>query len=179
MVNYYVDKVTAPWVVKPRDEASATGIKKVSSKEELWNVLDGLGDDRHRFLIEKFEPGDVYHVDSLVYEGKVLFAQSSRYLDTPFDVAHGGGIFRSVTITKGSKDEIELQKANKKLLTAFGLKYGATHTEFIKSKSTGEFLFLETASRVGGRKYRRNGRVCFRHKPLGRMGQNRNCISQK
>jgi len=35
-------------------------------------------------------------------------------------------------------------------MKAFGMKAGATHTEFIKSKETGEIYFLETSSRVGG-----------------------------
>ena len=149
-IHAYADQVPPPWVVKPRDEASATGIKKVHSKDQLWDILHHQGDDRHRHLIEKFEPGDVYHVDSLVNEDKVIFVQVSRYLDTPMDVAQGGGIFKSMTIAKDSNDAKALEKINAKLLKSFGLKYGASHTEFIKSKATGEFLFLETASRVGG-----------------------------
>jgi hypothetical protein len=35
-------------------------------------------------------------------------------------------------------------------MKAFGLQFGASHTEFIQSKETGELFFLETSSRVGG-----------------------------
>src|SRR5699024_2258502 len=35
-VNEFLDKVPPPWVLKPRAEASASGIKKVNSKDELW-----------------------------------------------------------------------------------------------------------------------------------------------
>jgi hypothetical protein len=39
---------------------------------------------------------------------------------------------------------------NEQVMKAFGMNYSASHTEFIKSRETGEFYFLETASRVGG-----------------------------
>ncbi len=149
-INAYADRVEAPWLLKPRMEASATGIKKIQSKEELWQIVDGLGDERDNYLIEKFAPGDVYHVDGLNNEGKVVFSRVSKYLDTPFEVAHGGGIFRSATCEIGSKTEKALQKMNAQVMKAFGMKFGASHTEFIQSKSTGELFFLETSSRVGG-----------------------------
>lgn len=149
-VNEYADTVSAPWVVKPRSEASATGIKKVHSKDELWKVLHEIGDERDMFLIEKFTPGDVFHVDSLSVQGELAFVRSSRYLDTPMEVAHGGGIFRTVTVEFGSQDEKDLAAINDRLMKAFGMNYSASHSEFIKSKETGQFYFLETASRVGG-----------------------------
>ena len=149
-VNEYADTVPAPWVLKPRSEASATGIKKVNSKDELWKVIHELGDERDLFLIEKFTPGDVYHVDSLSVQGELAFVRSSRYLDTPMEVAHGGGIFRTVTVEFGSQDEKDLADINDRLMKAFGMNYSASHSEFIKSKANGQFYFLETASRVGG-----------------------------
>ena len=149
-VNEYAQRVPAPWVVKPRSEASAAGIRKVNHIDELWPVLNELGDERHMFLIEKFTPGDVFHVDAITVDGKVVFACGSQYMDTPMEVAHGGGIFRTVTVPYGSKDDKGLQKANKKLMKAFGMNFSASHSEFIKSKEDGKFYFLETASRVGG-----------------------------
>ena len=149
-INSYADTIPAPWLLKPRMEASATGIKKIHSKEELWQIVNDLGDERDNYLIEKFAPGDVFHVDGLNVDGKVKFARVSKYLDTPFEVAHGGGLFRSATSEIGSKIEKGLQKMNKQVMKAFGMQFGASHTEFIQSKETGELFFLETSSRVGG-----------------------------
>lgn len=112
-INRFADSVATPWIVKPRFQASATGMKKVHSKDELWEHLDKLGGDRHNYLVEQFKPGDVYHVDALSEGGKVVFARASQYLAPPFDVAHGGGIFRSVVVPFGSSDEKELLKATK------------------------------------------------------------------
>jgi biotin carboxylase len=142
--------VSAPWLIKPRMEASATGIKKIHSKDELWQVINQLGDERDNYLVEKFAPGDVYHVDGLNVDGKVVFSRVSKYLDTPFEVAHGGGIFRSASSKIGSKIEKDLQIMNAEVMKAFGMQFGASHTEFIQSKATGELFFLETSSRVGG-----------------------------
>lgn len=149
-INDFADKIPAPWLIKPRLEASATGIKKIHSKDELWQIVNELGDLRQYYLIEKFAPGDVYHVDSLSFNGKVIFSRVSQYLDTPFEVAHGGGIFRSHTIEIGTAEEKALTKMNKDVKKAFGLQFGASHTEFIRSKESGEIFFLETSSRVGG-----------------------------
>lgn len=146
----FTQKVQYPCVVKPRSEASATGIKKVYNSGQLWEVVHYLGDRRHEYLVEQFKPGDVFHVDSLSLNGEFVFSRSSQYLSTPMEVAHGGGIFRSVTVPIGSALDIELQEVNAQVMKAFGMNYSATHSEFIKDHETGEIIFLETASRVGG-----------------------------
>jgi hypothetical protein len=149
-VNGYLDSVAAPWLLKPRSEASATGIKKAHSKEEAWQIIHGLGDRRHNYLIEQFRPGDVYHADALSLDRKTIFCRVSRYLSTPMEVAHGGGVFRSVVVEFGSDDDKKIQKMTDEVMKAFGMNYSASHTEFIKDRETGNFVFLETASRVGG-----------------------------
>ncbi|MCB0523343.1 MAG: ATPase [Lewinellaceae bacterium] len=150
MVNKFIQEFPGPWIIKPRGQASATGMKKVYSGEELWEHVHTLGDKRHHFLVEQFKPGDVFHVDSLTVDGKVIFSRVSMYLATPFEVAHGGGIFRSATVPFGSDLEKKLIKLNEDVMKAFGMKYSASHTEFIRNHETGEFYFLETSSRVGG-----------------------------
>lgn len=149
-IHEYTQNVSPPWIVKPRMQASAAGIKKIYNTNELWQHLAYLGQNRHEYLIEKFAPGDVFHVDALTVDSKVVFASISGYLDTPFEVAHEGGIFRSITLEKDSADYKALQKLNEDIMKAFGMKYSASHSEFIKDKENGKFYFLETSSRVGG-----------------------------
>ncbi|WP_345208101.1 ATP-grasp domain-containing protein [Chryseobacterium ginsengisoli] len=149
-VNRFVDKVPAPWVLKPRSEASASGIKKLSSKEDLWEALNNLGEERHLFLLESFKPGDVYHVDSLTFNKEIVFTSASKYLAPPMQVSHEGGVFRTKTLGRYSDEFQALDQVNAKVLSNFGLMNGATHTEFIRSKDDGKYYFLETSSRVGG-----------------------------
>jgi len=149
-INLFVAKYPGPWMIKPRSEASATGIKKIHHVDELWETIHNLGDKRHSYLIEQFKPGDVYHVDSISYNGRVIFSWNSKYLAPPFDVAHGGGIFRSVTVPFDSAEEHALETLAVDLLKAFGLKHSASHTEVIRCYDDGKYYFLETSSRVGG-----------------------------
>jgi biotin carboxylase len=146
----YMDRVPAPWLIKPRFEASAAGIQKLCEPSELWPILEGLRDKQSYYLLERYVPGDIFHVDSIVSEREIVFAIANRYGHPPLDVAHGGGIFTTRTVERGSPDEASLLEANAAVLNAMGLLRGVSHTEFIKAHSDGEFYFLETSARVGG-----------------------------
>jgi hypothetical protein len=149
-INNYADTVSPPWVLKPRSEASATGIMKVYTKDELWNKIHELGDNRIKYLVEQFKPGAVFHNDSLNWKGKVLFSNTSQYLATPMEISQEGGIFRSATEPYDSENDKEIKKVNVQVMKAFSMLHGATHTEFIKCNDDGKVYFLETSSRVGG-----------------------------
>lgn len=149
-ISNFIKKIPAPWVLKPRSEASAMGIKKLHSEEQLWEVINNLGEERHQFLLESFKPGDVFHVDSLTYQGEVVFTSSSMYLSPPMQISHEGGVFRTRTSGRYSEEFKILETLNKNLLSEFGLMNGATHSEFIRGKEDGNWYFLETSSRVGG-----------------------------
>jgi hypothetical protein len=149
-VAQFLEDSTGPWIVKPRMDAGSLGIRKIPGKEECWQWLRENDDKRHMYLLEEFKPGQVYHVDALYENYKSLFTRSSVYLQTPFEVAHGGGVFCSQTLDAKEAESKELEILNDKLLKAFGLNFGASHSEFIKCNEDGEFYFLETSARVGG-----------------------------
>ncbi|HEY6768709.1 MAG TPA: ATP-grasp domain-containing protein [Candidatus Sulfotelmatobacter sp.] len=149
-VRYYLEHVPGPWVLKPRQEASAIGIKKIHAAEELWPVLDQLGDKQSSFLLEKFVPGTVFHVDSVVSENEIVFANVSEYGKPPMNVAQGGGIFTTYGVPRASETDISLRDVNRDLIAALGLLRGVSHAEFIRANADGEFYFLECAARVGG-----------------------------
>lgn len=145
----FMAHVPPPWMLKPRSEASAAGIVKVQSPEQLWRTLDALGDRQSYFLLEKYLPGDVYHVDSLVQGRKVLFCEVHRCGTPPFDVAHSGGIYTSRTVLRGSAEDTGLRTLNARILEQLGLQQGVSHVEFIRAPD-GELFMLETSARVGG-----------------------------
>jgi biotin carboxylase len=149
-INHFADTVAAPWLLKPRSEASANGIIKVHNKEELWKNINELGDNRVKYLVEQFKPGAVYHCDGLNFDNKVQFSITSQYLATPMEISQGGGIFRSANVPYESDDDIKIKAVNQEVMRAFGMKFGASHTEFIKCNEDGKIYFLETSSRVGG-----------------------------
>ena len=149
-VRYYLDNVPGPWVLKPRQEASAIGIKKIRAADELWPILEQLGDKQSSYLLEKFLPGEVYHVDSVVSENEVVFANVSKYGKPPMNVAQGGGVFTTFTVPRGSEADAGLREINRELIAALGLVRGVAHAEFIQAHEDGHFYFLECAARVGG-----------------------------
>jgi biotin carboxylase len=146
----YMDHVPAPWLLKPRSEASALGIRKIQEPEQLWRALDELGDRQSRFLLEQFVPGDIFHVDSIVSEGKVVFGVAHQYGRPPMQVMHEGGVFTTRTVDRKSSDWHELTALNARLAPALGMIRGVTHGEYIKAHADGRFYFLEIAARVGG-----------------------------
>jgi hypothetical protein len=149
-INTFADTIPEPWVLKPRSEASAAGIIKVHNKEDLWMHINEMGNNRFKYLVEQFRPGAVYHCDSLILDGKILFSITSKYLATPMEISQGGGIFRSANIPYNSEDDKAIKKVNEQVIKGFGLKHGAAHSEYIKCDEDGKIYFLETSSRVGG-----------------------------
>jgi len=150
VMREFMSRVPAPWALKPRSEASSVGIKKVNNAEELWPILDTLGDRQSFYLLERYVPGDVFHVDSIVSEREVVFAEAHEYGHPPMNVAHEGGVFTTRTMRRGSIEEQTLEELNVKLVAALGFMRGVMHTEFIKSLDDGRLYFLETSARVGG-----------------------------
>jgi biotin carboxylase len=149
-IRYYLSQVSGPWVLKPRSEASAIGIKLIETPEALWPIIDSLGDQQSSSLLEKFIPGDVYHVDSVVSERATVFSSVSRYGQPPMAVAQKGGIFTTYLLPGDSEEATALRTLNRELTQALGLVRGVSHAEFIRAHSDGDFYFLECAARVGG-----------------------------
>ena len=148
-VAEWAARVPPPWVLKPRSQAAAIGIRKVEAVERLWEIVHALGDARADYLLEQFIPGDVFHVDSLVFSGQIVFALASHYGMPPMAVAHEGGIFVTHTLADGDDRAERLKRANTRVLSEFGLVRGVSHTEFIAA-TDGQLHFLETSARVGG-----------------------------
>ena len=155
-VSEFINCVPPPWILKPRSDVSAIGIRKIDGPAEVWRAIEelnaraGLRERASYYLLAQFIEGPVFHVDSVVNNGRVVFAGTNQYGRPPMEVAHRGGAYISHTISRGSEDEKKLLEINRKLIEALHLQKGATHAEFIKSAADGKFYFLEIAARVGG-----------------------------
>ena len=149
-LRLYMARVPAPWLLKPRSEASALGIRKIEEPDQLWRALDELGDRQSYFLLEQFVPGAVFHVDSIVSEGHVVFSAVHQYGRPPMQVMHDGGVFTTRTVDRASRDWTELTELNAALVPALGMARGVAHAEYIRAHVDGRHYFLEVAARVGG-----------------------------
>ena len=149
-LRHFMASVPGPWLLKPRANASAIGIKNVVSAEELWPILDRLGDLQSHYVLERFVTGGVFHVEGITWEGKLLFAAPHQYGQPPMKTMHQGGVFTTRALPPESEDAQALLNVHKQTIAALGMVSGVTHTEFIKADADGQFYFLESAARVGG-----------------------------
>lgn len=149
-LRVFLQEVPGPWLLKPRTNASAIGIKSIDTADQLWPILETLGDLQSHYVLERFVPGDIFHAEGVTWNGKVLFCAPYQYGQPPMQTMHQGGIFSTRALAPGSPDAIAITKLHSQVIQALGLISGVTHTEFIKSQADGTFYFLETAARVGG-----------------------------
>ncbi len=148
-INQFADRVPFPYMIKPRLLAGSYGLKKVNDKREMWERINQLGDEQSFFLMERFIPGSIYHVDTIISEREVVFGLASKYGTPPFEVAHQGRVFTSQTLDSNSDEAKEVLELNTKVIKALGLLRGVSHSEFIRAEE-GKLYFLETSARVGG-----------------------------
>jgi len=149
-VHEFMQRVPGPWLLKPRSQASGIGMKKIHHPEDLWPWLEQLGDQQSYYLLEQFVPGDIFHVDSVMSERGVVFAEPHAYGTAPLDVSHQGGIFTSLTLPRESSETQEFLDLNRRVLADLGFVRGVTHAEFLKAHADGKVYFIEVAARVGG-----------------------------
>jgi len=157
-VNDWADEIAPPWVLKPRGMAAAAGIRVVATRAQLWPALESIGDERPMFLLERFVAGDVYHVDAIVRNARIVFQTVSKYGRPPIQIAHDGGVFVTRTLVsadltrsaplEASNEAAPFLTANERLLAAFELRNGVSHSEYISGENG--VTFLETSARVGG-----------------------------
>jgi biotin carboxylase len=149
-LHRFMHHVPGPWLLKPRTNASAIGIRKIETPDALWPILDELGDLQSHYLLERFVPGEIFHVEGITWDMRPIFATAYKYGKPPMQTMHQGGVFSTHTLDRESTDALGLIGMHTHVIESLGLFSGVTHTEFIKAQSNGSFYFLETAARVGG-----------------------------
>jgi len=149
-LNEFMQRVLPPWVLKPRSMAGSMGIKKVHNSDEFWAAVNQLGDQQSFYLLEQYVPGEIYHVDSIIYECEMVFSLVSRYGRPPMEVSQQGDIFTTATLPLGSPEAQPMVELNERVMNVFGMVRGVTHSEFIRGRDDGKLYFLETSARVGG-----------------------------
>jgi hypothetical protein len=155
MEQQRADGAVGPWLLKPRSSASAIGIHKVTNLDEVWPLLEQLGDEASHHLLESFVPGEIYHVDAIWWEGKLLFSAAHKYGKPPMQTMHEGGVFTTRTLDRASEEARGVHEIHEHTIAALSAAgqmqlSGVTHSEFIRAHADGRFYFLETAARVGG-----------------------------
>jgi len=132
-INRFMAKKEPPYILKPRMQAGSIGMKKLESREHAWEVINALGDEQSNYLMEKFIPGDIYHVDSIIQDHEIKFAIVSAYGLPPLEVAHQGRVFTTRTVLRGSEDEKRLLEMNANVMKDLGMKTALTTRNSLKA----------------------------------------------
>jgi len=96
------------------------------------------------------KPRDIFHVDSIICEHRVVFSAVHQYGKPPMQVMHEGGVFTTRSVDRLSREWRELTALNARLAPDLGMARGVTHAEYIRAHEDGQLYFLEIAARVGG-----------------------------
>lgn len=133
-------------VVKPRTGMGAQGVHFVRDEAQLRSLFAGLS-AAATHEVEEFVDGEMFHVDALLENGRVILQSAARY-------SASNARFRELdSIASMSIDDRDLEDRlfgfNAAVLAALGLESGATHLEVFHT-AEGEIVFCEVGARPGG-----------------------------
>lgn len=146
----FIARVPAPWMLRPRMDASPAAARQIDDSEQLWRTLDALGDAQSHYILERIVAGDLFCVDSIVSDCEVKFSAVQQSVVSVLPVENGLGICTTCIADRASRESRELEAVNRALAPAFGMVRGLTHAEFLRSHADGKFYFLEVGARIGG-----------------------------
>lgn len=138
-----------PLFVKPLNGAGSVGTGKLETREDLCQWANTALDTPYEFEVDKFIDGTLFHCETLLKNGKILFTQVCEYSRPCFDFTLGAPL-GSITLPNDHPDAIRLK--------AFALQVhphlaagisGVTHLEVFKDRQA-ELFFVEIAYRTPG-----------------------------
>lgn len=133
----FVEEVGFPICVKPVDGAAAQSTYRVTSAEDLQDVLRARDPSNGQPLqLEEFVTGQEHSFESFSLDGKRLWHSLSRYIPTPLDVMRNPWIQWRIVLPKeiDSKQYDDISKVNQKALKALGMQTGMGHMEWFRRK---------------------------------------------
>lgn len=157
-----VRRIGLPAMLKPVDGAGGMKNVELRTDDDVDRVLQSRGMEFAPTILQEFVPGQVFHVDAFVDEGKLL--------RVPCVSAYGTGVIRSqreaerldavrrawaLQATSSMLEPIDcdfakLVELTQRVVSRLPSPGGApVHAEFIKSPSKG-FVFCEIGARAGG-----------------------------
>lgn len=147
--NKIIDFLGAAIFIKPTNQYSSRGTKKLTNIEDLKEWHSNYQDDFNHVEVDELIEGTLYQCDSFIKDGKILYTHVCEYINPCHEFVLGKP-FGSITLPRDSKDFKVLGKYNATVLKQLGAPHGGmTHLEVFKTKE-GELVFLEIAARPAG-----------------------------
>jgi len=134
-------------VIKSRWGLAAKDLYIVETLEEARRIVGGLDISGSQYEVEEFVKGQIYHCDSVVRGGRVVFRSVGRYLADPASY-RPGSIFGTVLVGEGELHR-RITELNTRVLAALEIQDGTTHLELFRTDAD-ELVFCEVAGRPPG-----------------------------
>ncbi len=143
------DAVPYPVIVKPSDSSGSRGIHLANNQDELISAIaqSCAFSPTSTAIIEEYIQGNEYSCECISHEGKHTFLAFTKKFTTGAPNYIETGHIQPDDIPEEYKDSIK--NTIFKAITALGVTYGATHTEF-KVDSHGNVGIIEIGARMGG-----------------------------
>ena len=135
-------------VFKPVDELGSRDVAFVASMDEL-DAWYRNGHDLSRFEAEEFIDGAMYHVNSLVCDGRVLLTASAVYLPGMASIDFRQGTPLVTVMVEDAMLAQRLAAYGRQVLELLGLVNGVAHLECFLTAG-GEIVLCEVAARPAG-----------------------------
>lgn len=140
----FMSRVPAPWVLKPRARSRDEQWLRIGESEQLWRVLDRLGDRQSHFLLEELLEGDRLTVESIIHQGRVVFSVVLRRRQLK-----DGAVRQIETVDRTSREWTELSALDGGVAPSLGMVRGMTESVFVWDARKGRYCFEEIAAGVG------------------------------
>ena len=138
-----------PFIIKPTHSAGSHGVSKIEDFSQFASWVKTLETQAHwTFEAEEFITGMLYHCDTAVEAGKVLFSQCCEYTYPNMEICYQR-IIGSRVLSKSEPLPQQLLAFSEKVLQALGLLNIMSHMELFVTPS-GEIIFLEIGPRPPG-----------------------------
>lgn len=148
--NIYFEEIVAevglPFIVKPTMMACSNGVSKIESFEAFTAYLDDA-QPAVEYGYEEFISGKLYHCDSIVSNGEVIFSSACEYTNENMHFQKGKSVI-SMPLPDDLTISQEILAFNKAVLKELGMEQGVNHLEVFKKGE--ELVFLEVACRAPG-----------------------------
>ena len=139
-----------PMIAKPIDKYASMDVRRINSIHELmaWAMWSSSPKDQQNYELEEFIEGELYHCDTIVRNGEMLWSNVCHNLNPCMDYMAGKAIGAAV-IPGDSAVAKDIKAFNAQALAELNPPDGLIHLECFRT-ADGELVFLEVAARPPG-----------------------------
>ncbi|MEO2248521.1 ATP-grasp domain-containing protein [Staphylococcus saprophyticus] len=143
-----LNQYSYPFILKPIDGMSSINTYKISNKQDLEDYLKS-SKKQYPFLIEEFIDGEMYHIDGVYTDEKLIFSSFSKYIVQCIEYVENKNLV-SLLYNNSNAITNKLKKYTSSLLKHFNKTDPLLFHLEVFIKKNGEIIFCEIAARRSG-----------------------------